>query len=212
MGELFVSYSHSDRTPVAELATRLEHSGHLVWWDRQLTANQDFGREIEAALARSGCAVVAWSARARDSLWVRAEASAAWEAGKLVQVSLDGARPPLPFTMVHLLDLSAVGSGQAEKWIQLDAAVLSVLRGEPPADSAAVAGTRTTASTLGTQVAVGGASIVLIVLASCLVLAATSLSVSTSVFGFLTMAMFLGAASFFVYMLVRLISVFTATR
>jgi hypothetical protein len=44
---------------------------------------------------------------------VRAEANAALDQGKLVQLSLDAARLPLPFTMLHATDLSG-WSGQRE--------------------------------------------------------------------------------------------------
>jgi len=106
MAEIFVSYSHADLSTVSRIALQLEDRGHDVWWDRELKGGQDFGPEIEAALRNANCAVVAWSGTARNSLWVRAEATLALESGKFVQLSLDAAKPPLPFTMLHLLDFS----------------------------------------------------------------------------------------------------------
>ncbi len=106
MTQIFVSYSHRDRKPVGRVVEGLEQAGYQVWWDRQLRPYQAFGQEIEAALTDSRCAVVAWSARARNSLWVQAEATEALESDKLLQVSLDNVRPPLPFTMIHLLSFA----------------------------------------------------------------------------------------------------------
>jgi TIR domain len=68
MAELFISYSHSDRKSVSDIAIGLEKTGHQVWWDRRLRAYQDFGKEIEAAIEKANCAIVAWSATARNSL------------------------------------------------------------------------------------------------------------------------------------------------
>ena len=76
--------------------------------------------------------VVAWSQTARQSLWVRAEANEALDAGKLVQVSLDESRLPLPFTMLHFLDFSRWrGERQGSPWSDLESRVSGMLRGAP---------------------------------------------------------------------------------
>ena len=46
-----------------------------------------------------------WSVEAAKSQWVRAEADAARAAGTLVQATLDGTIPPLPFNQIHCADL-----------------------------------------------------------------------------------------------------------
>jgi hypothetical protein len=53
-------------------------------------------------------------------LWVRAEATEALDAGKLVQIRLDGVKPPLPFTIVEMLDFSHWGSVGETPWPQLE--------------------------------------------------------------------------------------------
>jgi adenylate cyclase len=50
--------------------------------------------------------VVLWSADAAKSQWVRAEADTARSAGNLIQVSLDGSIPPLPFNQIQCADLN----------------------------------------------------------------------------------------------------------
>jgi adenylate cyclase len=49
--------------------------------------------------------LVLWSNDAVKSQWVRAEADAARELGTLVQVSLDGVLPPMPFNQIQCADL-----------------------------------------------------------------------------------------------------------
>src|SRR5688572_12618612 len=107
MADVFVSYSRKNRDRVAEVADALGQSGFSLWWDRKLRSGGDYGMVIEREIEAASGVVVAWSAHARQSLWVRAEANEALDSGKLVQISLDEARLPLPFTMLHSLDFSA---------------------------------------------------------------------------------------------------------
>jgi len=136
MADVFVSYARKDRPRVAEISGALEAGGYSLWWDRQIASGADYGMLIEREIEAARCVVVAWSAAARQSLWVRAEANEALDSGKLVQISLDEARLPLPFTMLHFLDFSGWrGACDCPPWTDLDARVLGLLRGEP-ADSA----------------------------------------------------------------------------
>lgn len=107
MSDVFVSYSHEDTSSVESIVDRLSEHGHGIWWDRRLRSGEDFGASIQAALSASKCAVVAWSKFAQHSLWVRAEANSAKESGKLVQLTLDGTKPPIPFSILHTLDFKA---------------------------------------------------------------------------------------------------------
>jgi hypothetical protein len=95
---------------------------------------------IEAQLDAAACVVVAWSAQARQSLWVRAEANEALDSGKLVQINLDGTRLPLPFSVLHFLDFTRWrGERQGTPWSEFDTRVAAQLRGEKVADAAAFA-------------------------------------------------------------------------
>ena len=211
MADLFVSYSHADRQPVSKLAGALQTDGHEVWWDDRLRANQDFGVEIDASLRRANCAIVAWSATARDSLWVRAEATAAWESRKLVQLSLDGARPPLPFTMIHLLDFSTGDLTTGTSWQGLRAAIDAVVQGRGVQIAPAVTGGAHLAG-FGRSAVIGAASLALVIVAAGLVATAANDQLSASSFGVLTTGMFLAALLAFARMLSRVIAVALATR
>lgn len=141
MADIFVSYAHKNRPRVAEISGALEQGGYQLWWDRQLESGADYGTLIERELDAAGCVVVAWSAAARQSLWVRAEANEALDAGKLVQVNLDGAKLPLPFTMLHFLDFSSWrGERDCEPWTGLDTRVRGMLGGERTDEGDEVAG------------------------------------------------------------------------
>lgn len=141
MADVFVSYARKNRARVAELSGALEATGYRLWWDPELAPGDDYGMVIEREIAAAPCVVVAWSEAARASLWVRAEANEALDAGKLVQVSLDRAKLPLPFTMLHFLDFSRWrGERQGEPWGEFDGRVGALLRGEPPPDDAAQRG------------------------------------------------------------------------
>ncbi|MEZ5970959.1 MAG: toll/interleukin-1 receptor domain-containing protein [Hyphomonadaceae bacterium] len=94
MADIFVSYAHANKNRVSALAQGLSGSGFSLWWDDHLRAGSDFTLEIERELDTAKCVVVAWSGAARNSLWVRAEATEALDAGKLVQIKLDGVKPP----------------------------------------------------------------------------------------------------------------------
>src|SRR5690349_25056941 len=106
MADIFLSYARATEPKVAEIGGALESSGYSLWWDKALNASDDYAMVIEAELDAAACVVVAWSAPARRSLWVRAEANEALDAGKLVQINLDGTRLPLPFAVLHFLDFS----------------------------------------------------------------------------------------------------------
>lgn len=212
MAEVFVSYAHADQSTVSKIAGQLEHRGHSVWWDQRLMGGQDFGPAIESAIQRANCAVVAWSGIARNSLWVRAEATLAFESGKFVQLSLDGAKPPLPFTMLHLLDMSEWrGSANEPSFVQLEQAVASVVRGGdagqvPPTSPAPRLGG------FGPTVAVGGASLALVILASGLVGLGSAGVFTASAFGVVSGGMLLAAMLAFGHMLTRVISTYLASR
>lgn len=138
MADVFVSYSRSNRDRVAAIGGGLQQVGYSLWWDERLQPSDDYAMLIESEIDAASCVVVAWSAAARQSLWVRAEANEALDAGKLVQLNLDSSRLPLPFTMLHFLDFSRWGGErQGSPWQDLQGRVGAMLRGEPAADARA---------------------------------------------------------------------------
>lgn len=124
MADLFLSYSRADRSRATAVAGALEVGGRSLWWDRQLGPGEDYGSVIEREIAAARCVVVGWSGTARESLWVRAEANEALDQGKLVQINFDGAKPPLPFNMLHFADLSAwTGAPEQSPWPDVEARI-----------------------------------------------------------------------------------------
>jgi len=140
MADVFLSYARPTRSRIEQIGDALESTGYSLWWDKALTASDDYAMVIEGQLDAALCVVVAWSAQARQSLWVRAEANEALDSGKLVQINLDGTRLPLPFSVLHFLDFARWrGERQGSPWSEFDARVASQLRGEKAADAATFA-------------------------------------------------------------------------
>jgi len=140
MADVFLSYGRSTRPRVAEISEAMEAGGYSLWWDKALNASDDYAMVIEREIDAARCVVVAWSAQARQSLWVRAEANEALDNGKLVQINLDACRLPLPFTMLHFLDFRPWrGEREGSPWAEFDGRVGGMLRGEAYDDSAAPA-------------------------------------------------------------------------
>lgn len=136
MADVFVSYAHRNLRRVKPISKGLTDAGLSVWWDDHLRAGDDFAMVIERELDAARCAVVVWSEVARNSLWVRAEATEALDAGKLVQVRVDGVKPPLPFTIVQLHDLTHWNGGRGDQpWPHVESAAGAFARsGAPPPD------------------------------------------------------------------------------
>ncbi|HVM21873.1 MAG TPA: TIR domain-containing protein [Sphingomicrobium sp.] len=106
MAALFLSYSREDANRVRPLALALERAGHQVWWDREIAGGEEFSGAIERALEAADAVIVAWSAASVRSAWVRDEAAAGRDSGRLVPVTLDGCLPPLGFRQFQTVDLS----------------------------------------------------------------------------------------------------------
>ena len=143
MASVFLSYDREDADRAATLATALESAGHSVWWDRHIKGGAQYSNAIEKALKQADAVVVLWSARSILSAWVRDEAAAGRDSGRLVPVRLDDSEPPLGFRQYQTIDLSAArGRGRSAALSQLAAAIEAL--GEPTAIKAseAAAGAR----------------------------------------------------------------------
>lgn len=106
MSDVFISYARSTADKAASIAAALASQGYAVWRDNEILANRAFADEIEERLTQSKSVVVVWSAEAVKSQWVRSEADRARMDNKLVQITLDGARLPMPFDQIECADLS----------------------------------------------------------------------------------------------------------
>ncbi len=132
MTDVFVSYARSDEPQSKRVAETLRAAGYAVWCDDELPAHRAYADVIEERLKAAKAVVVLWSADAAKSQWVRAEADSARAAGTLVQATLDGSIPPLPFNQIQCADLKGwSGDDGAPGWRKL-AASTRALVGPPP--------------------------------------------------------------------------------
>ena len=132
MSDVFISYERSVAGQARQVAQALRGAGHGVWLDELLPAHRAYTDVIEERLRAAKAVVVIWSAQAVKSHWVRAEANAALEAGTLVQLSLDGASPPMPFSQIQCADMSGwSGDLQSPGWLKVAASVAELVGGSP---------------------------------------------------------------------------------
>ncbi|HWE46411.1 MAG TPA: TIR domain-containing protein [Caulobacteraceae bacterium] len=144
MPDVFVSYARSTETRAREVADLLRALGYDVWRDDQLPVHREFSTVIEERLRASKAVLVLWSADAARSRWVCAEADVAHETGVLVQVSIDGVLPPMPFNRIQCADLAGwSGDPDAPGWRKVLASVAE-LAGAGNATSAPPASPRPT--------------------------------------------------------------------
>ena len=128
MSDVFVSYARSTEAEAIQIADGLRMSGYEVWRDSELPAHRAYGEVIEERLKSAKAVIVVWSLDALRSQWVRAEADAAREAGTLVQLSVDGTMPPMPFNQIQCADLRAwKGELNAPAWKKVEASVAALV-------------------------------------------------------------------------------------
>jgi adenylate cyclase len=136
VADIFVSYGRSTETQAQQVAEALRAAGYSVWRDDELPAHRAYGDVIEERLHSAKAVVVLWSVESARSQWVRAEADIAREAGTLVQVTIDGAIPPLPFNQIQCADLNGwSGDTGTPGWRKVESSV-ALLVGTP-ADASA---------------------------------------------------------------------------
>lgn len=139
--DVFISYARPSEQEAHRIAEQLRSNGFSVWRDDELPAHRAYSDVIEERLKSAKAVVVLWSSESSKSHWVRAEADSAREAGTLVQASLDGALPPMPFNQIQCADLKGWnGDTGAPGWHKLEGSVASLVRGtnedEPVAEGA----------------------------------------------------------------------------
>jgi adenylate cyclase len=126
MSDVFVSYARPDEPQAGRVAEALRGAGYGVWRDDELPAHRAYAEVIEERIEGAKAVVVLWSSEAAKSHWVRAEADAAREAAKLVQASLDGTIPPIPFNQIQCADLNGWTGGETSGWCKLVGSVTSL--------------------------------------------------------------------------------------
>ena len=119
--DIFISYARSTADHARRVAEALRGLGYGVWRDDELPAHRSYAEVIEERLTGAKAVVVIWSAEAVRSEWVRSEANRAREDHKLVQLSVDGARLPMPFDQIQCADLVGwTGEAEAQNWKKVD--------------------------------------------------------------------------------------------
>jgi DNA-binding response OmpR family regulator len=127
--DIFISYSHQDRSTIERLAAALQQEPLSVWWDRHIETGRAFDREIEDAISNARSVIVAWSRNSVESDWVRAEAAYALEKKKLLPIRLDNSVPPLRFFHIQTIDLTTWdGSNQAHAYRQLATDIVKMVK------------------------------------------------------------------------------------
>lgn len=127
MSDVFISYARSTEEQAKRIEEALRGVGYAVWRDNELPAHRTYAEVIEERLSSAKAVVVLWSSEATRSQWVRAEADAARELGTLVQASIDGTVPPLPFNQIHCADLKEWrGDKESDGWRKLHASVAAL--------------------------------------------------------------------------------------
>jgi formylglycine-generating enzyme required for sulfatase activity len=132
MSDVFISYAHSTEAQARKIAEALRALGYSIWRDDELPAHRSYADVIEERLLTSKAVLVLWCAESVKSQWVRAEAEVAREHGTLVQLSLDGAIPPLPFNQIQSADLAGwTGDPGALGWRKVADSVAELVRQAP---------------------------------------------------------------------------------
>jgi len=128
MSDVFVSYARSTEPQAMKIAAALRAKGYSVWRDDEIPAHRAYADVIEERLKSSKAVVVIWSTDAAKSQWVRSEANAARAAGTLVQISVDGTLPPMPFDQVECAELKGWnGDAEASGWRKLADSVAALV-------------------------------------------------------------------------------------
>ena len=132
MPQVFVSYSRSDKRPVARLVAALTKLGFEPWWDDDIPAGASWEQTIERALAAAEAVIVCWSPASVGSENVRSEARVARSRGRLVQIFLEPCEPPLFFGERQGIDLTSWnGSARSPQAIRLKQALEAALSNAP---------------------------------------------------------------------------------
>ena len=152
--DVFISYARPSEEEAHRIAELLREQGFSVWRDDELPAHRAYSDVIEERLKSAKAVVVLWSGESAKSHWVRAEADAAREAGTLVQATLDGALPPMPFNQIQCADLNGWGGDTSSPgWKKLEGS-LSALARKTVGDGDSVVSTDRKAQTVRASICV----------------------------------------------------------
>jgi hypothetical protein len=118
--DIFISYSREERPAARHFADCFAREGFAVWWDAALRSGETFDEVIERELRAAKAVVVLWSPRSVASRWVRAEATLADRANKLVPVIIESCNLPIIFELTQAADMSTwTGDTEDHRWKDL---------------------------------------------------------------------------------------------
>lgn len=104
--DIFLSYNREDASRAKQFADALEAEGFCVWWDATLRSGETYDVVTETALDEARAVVVLWSPNSVNSRWVRAEATEADRARKLVPAMIAPCKRPIMFELTQTAELS----------------------------------------------------------------------------------------------------------
>ena len=148
MAVVFISYQRGAEAKARQVKQALKRGGFDAWSDAELPPHRDFTKVIEEKLTSADVVLVLWSQAASESQWVRAEADFARERRKLVQATLDGTVPPMPFNQIHCASLASWRGGCADpQWLKVVESIAQLTADatapfEPPMSSHVIEGLR----------------------------------------------------------------------
>ncbi|HZZ87552.1 MAG TPA: TIR domain-containing protein, partial [Caulobacteraceae bacterium] len=136
MAEIFVSYARSSAAQAQRVADALRALGYQVWRDDEIPAHRAYTDVIQERLSLAKAVVVVWSADGANSEWVRSEADRARADRKLVQLTIDRSRLPMPFDQLQCADLTGwTGDLNASGWRQVISGVEALVAGAETASA-----------------------------------------------------------------------------
>lgn len=131
MADVFISYARENAPLVRQLADAVKQEGYSVWWDDALPPHLSYSDVITGEIGKAKAVIVVWSETAIASEWVRAEADLARNRKKLVQTSIDGRMPPMPFNQLHFVSIGDWrGEADHPGWAGVKESLASLCRGE----------------------------------------------------------------------------------
>jgi hypothetical protein len=125
MVEVFIAHAPEDAPLVRPLAEAVAREGYGVGRDED-------GDDARAdAIGAAAAVIVIWSEAALACREVRAAARLALDQAKLVQASIGGRMPPLPFNMLHSVPIGDWrGEADHPGWTRVRERLASLCRGE----------------------------------------------------------------------------------
>lgn len=140
MADVFISYKSERRAAAERIARILELHGYSVWFDRALTAGEEFSRPIERELRGARAVLVLWCRLSVDSDWVREEATLAKRLRTIIPVRLERVELPLGFVSLQAVDLTRWdGAPRGRPVERLVQAVARLVERDPAPEEAALA-------------------------------------------------------------------------